>query len=165
MTNVIEEIDSSITDEETLLNAWREGLTCREYKTDHLINYKLLDKIFNELKEKVNTRPFILDKRGSRYFKFNFTVKYNLVHLNIETAKVLINILIKECGWKKIDLSYSQTTKKLEMVLYQYFDIDLFVEEDKVNKFIFSEGHDTFRLKYTYVKTIVKKLKIMSCLK
>lgn len=165
MNNQIEPIDSDVSDEVTLLNNWREGLTCKEYTIDNLVNYKLLDKIFAELNEKISKRPFILDKRGSKYFKFNFTIKYNLVHLNIETAKVLINILIKEYGWKKVDLAYSQTTKKLEMSLYQYFDIDLFVEEDNFNKFIFSDGFDAFRLKYTYVKTAVRKIKTFSQLK
>lgn len=148
MNNQVEAIDSIIEDEDMLIESHRESLTCKEYNPDNLINYKLIDKILTELNGKVHTRPFTFDKRGSKFFKFKMKINYHLVHVNVETAKTLIYILIKEYGWKRVDLTYSQTSKDLDLEIYEYFDQDICTDEYYINRYIFSESMDTFRLKY-----------------
>lgn len=143
-------IDSTINDLESLINKHKAALTNKEYETSNLINYRLMDKIFIEISSSQQKRPFIVDKRGSKYFNFKMENKFHLVHLNIETAKKLIEILIENYGWKRVDIFYSQTTKIIEMDIYQYYDKDLLPDDLKVNKYMFTESSDTFRLRFVH---------------
>ena len=152
MSNKPDVIDSTINDEKSLIDKWRSTLSCKGYNSDSLINYRLLDKILFYLHSKLDVRPFIKDKRGSKYFNCKMENKYHLVHLNIETAKVLINVLIFHFNWKRVEITYSQTTKLIEMDIYEYFDKDLLPDDIKTDKFVFTESNDTFRLRYISTK-------------
>lgn len=143
-------IDSTINDLESLVNKHKNALTNKEYETSKLINYRLMDKIFIEISSSQQKRPFIVDKRGSKYFNFKMENTFHLVHLNIETAKKLIEILIENYGWKRVDITYSQTTKIIEMDIYQHYDKDLLSDDLKINKYMFTESSDTFRLRFIH---------------